>query len=189
MTRTLRLLAILLTTLAVAAAPARAKEPDSATISGPGLSKPIEVAPTEPRLDTALDLLRQDAAISAVLIAEIPGSFAAQAPAAELGPRYRLAWHLPEDGSEVVQELYPYAAAGPVLHTPSQPHVVRSGWHQARGSLKDTLIGLGLPEEAPGAGPPAWALGGAALLAGAVLLLVLRRRSATRRPARSGVPN
>lgn len=170
-------LASLLATILLAAAPALAKGPDSATITGPGLSQPIEVQPAEPAKEAALGLLRQASAIDAVLIPEIEQEFAATAPSGDLGPRYRLAWHLPEDGSQVVQDLYPYADAGPFLHTPPQRHVVRTGWHQAPPMLKDTLTGLGLPEAPSGATPQVWILAGAATAVVIAILVLLRRRS------------
>jgi hypothetical protein len=131
-------------------------------------------------------------------------------PAGDLGPRYTITYAVPGDGAtfQVVQDLYPYVAGGPVAHARSGQRLwagqeVVGGWFYGPATLLPVLVSLGLPARAPAASPAAatpaatpatvttvrdgrawWAGGGAAaalLLAAAGLALRSVRR---RRPAR-----
>ncbi len=180
MTRTRSFFLALLLTFLVTATPALAKGVDKGVLTGPGLSGPLRIEPGDERSSASLDLIREGSGVNPALIAELPGEFLAGPPPGELGPRYRLAWHLPEDDSEIVQDLYPYAPGAPVVHTPAQKHVVRAGWRQAPAFLKDALVGIGLPREAPAAWWTSWwwAAAPAAVIATAGAVVILRRRSA-----------
>jgi hypothetical protein len=128
-----------------------AKGVDRVAISGPGLPRPIEVTPVDERTSATFSLLKFYAAIDNVLIPELPGDLAAAPPAGDLGPKYMLTWYLPGGGpndNTVVQDLYPYATAAPVLYTPPQANVVRTGWHFSADPLRDVLISVGLPPSA-----------------------------------------
>jgi hypothetical protein len=78
------------------------------------------------------------------------------APTRRLGPRYTITWTIP-DGSgtakKIRQDVYPYAAGGPVTYTkPGQPvlgQTTRGGWYRAPDGLRTQLIALGLPSKAP----------------------------------------
>ncbi|MGW4475336.1 hypothetical protein ACWENQ_37195 [Nonomuraea sp. NPDC004354] len=169
------------------ATPALAKGVDSGVLTGPGLSVPLRISPDDERTAASLDLVREGSAVTVALVAELPGEFRPAPPPGDLGPRYRLAWHLPEDDSEVVQDLYPYAAGAPLVHTPAQRHVVRTGWHRAPAFLKDALVGVGLPAEPP---RPWWAAWWWAAAAGLVVIVTIalswrrlaRAAGASRRP-------
>ncbi|MFF5213034.1 hypothetical protein [Streptosporangium sp. NPDC000396] len=188
------LVAFLASVLVVAAPPAWAKGVDSAILTGPGLSAPVTVKPSDPAASARLSTLRMGTAIDTALISELPGRFQSERPSGRLGPGYRLAWHAPGEQAEVVQDLYPYALPAPVVHTPSQKLVVRTGWYRAPAFLKDTLTQLGLPAEPPAgtaltgepgpaatSGPPGWIWGAATGLAAGiafVAFVALRRRRA-----------
>ncbi|MEU7894322.1 hypothetical protein AB0B45_15870 [Nonomuraea sp. NPDC049152] len=178
MTRTSFFLALLLAFL-MAAMPAWAKGVDRGIVTGPGLAGPLRIGPDDERTSASLDLIREGSGVNVALIAELPGDFRPDPPPGDLGPRYRLAWHLPEDDSEVVQDLYPYAAGAPVVHTPAQKHVVRTGWRQAPAFLKDALVGIGLPRDAPDEWTWWWwAAAPVAVIAIAGVVVVWRRRAA-----------
>ena len=79
---------------------------------------------------------------------------------------YHLAWrHLrnPEDianGNEdlIRQDLYPYAAGGPVTYIPAGQTLFETrqtvgGWYRATPDVKGVLVRAGLPESAPSDGP------------------------------------
>jgi hypothetical protein len=130
---------------------ALAKGADRVAISGPGLARPIDVTPADEQTMATFSLLQIYSAIDTVLIPELPGDLAAAPPAGDLGPKYRLTWHLPSGGptdNTVVQDLYPYATGAPLLYTPPQANVVRTGWHVSADLLRDMLISLGLPPSA-----------------------------------------
>ncbi|WP_433368810.1 hypothetical protein [Streptosporangium sp. CA-115845] len=182
MRRTMIVLGVLAALLFSAGGVAWAKEPDSAVLTGPGLGGGVKIRPDSEANSAGLDLLRQASGIGAVLVAELPGAPQADRPVGELGPAYRLVWHIPgEERTEVVQEVYPYAEPEPWVHTPAQPLVVRHGWSQAHSFLKDTLITFGLPENAPAPGVSWWNMAWVAVLVVVVTFLVVmfaRRRRA-----------
>jgi hypothetical protein len=137
-------------------APAGAKGPESATISGPGIDQPIELIDgTNP--DLVARLMEQT-----VLWFgggdPLPGQ-----PVGDLGPGYALTWvnaGPPEKSVEertIRQVIYLEAESGPLIHTPAQdglegwgPGV--TGWFAAPNGLRDTLVALGAPLSA-GASP------------------------------------
>ncbi|MDH2427324.1 hypothetical protein [Sphaerisporangium sp. TRM90804] len=155
MRRTITVLAVLLAAILMGG-PAWAKGPDRATVSGPGLAGAVDVRPDREGRSPFLDPLREASGIHLALFEEYPGTLAKERPEGDLGPRYRIAWHVPwtGDGLEVVQDVYPYATPRLAVHTAAQEGVERSGWYAAPALLKATLVALGLPERPP-ATPPA----------------------------------
>jgi hypothetical protein len=143
--------------------------------------------------------------------AQAPPQLRTPPPEASLGPRYTIIYTVPggiisqQQVAQVRQDLYPGAAAGPLVYTPppgqhSGPFPV-SGWLRASHGLPSTLARLGIPPPGTQAAPqtrlraahPAaaqvgsralpWLIAsaaaiGAVALAGTVLLL-RRRRPAT----------
>jgi hypothetical protein len=152
-------LAAALTLLAPTAA--LAKGPSAATIeaTGPGgLSNgPIVVrGDGEPGSGTELGTLADLSGLFPAMFGQSPDPMLDTAPASQLGPRYTITWTIP-DGSDtakkVRQDVYPYAAGGPVTYTkPGQPvfdQTTSGGWYKAPDGLREHLISLGLPGKAP----------------------------------------
>ena len=186
----------------VVAPGALAKEPTAAQIDGPGLSSPITIgwntsdgsAPVIPNYGN------RSAEAKVMALAEHGGFFAAvfghrspdpmlkTQPAGTLGPRYRIVFGLPGPGggSQIVQDVYPYAIPAPVTYLkPGQPfwdgQQTYGGWFVGSAELRRALIAAGLPKTAPGSTDGwSWPVTtlvsvGAALLLAAILLLLRRR--------------
>jgi len=74
----------------------------------------------------------------------------------ELGPRIGLAWDMhhtagaPGVDVPLRQDLFPYAAGGPMLRTPPGQEVygtpVDSAWHRVEPALVEVLAALGIPD-------------------------------------------
>jgi hypothetical protein len=182
-----RLLFILFAAVLFAPA-ALAKGPSEATITGPGLGKPISFK----GMDDASRLTEYSGVFPAVF-GQSPDPMLKGRPAGKLGPRYTIRYVVPGGNSQTFrlsQDLYPYAQAGAVTYMkPGQPIFdarTIGGWYPAGVALKELLVRAGLPKSAPriassssgtnlalvaGIGIP-----GALALAGAALL-VARRRS------------
>ena len=164
----------------VLAMPALAKGPSQASITGPGLARPIVLSGNgEPGEQGPLAVLAGqtglfDALFGAGAIAPTPpmGQLRTPPSAAVLGPRYTVIYTVPgvtpqpgEQFGRIRQDLYPGAAGGPVIYTPSgqngfsQPLQV-TGWLRAGPQLARILARLGvrLPpatRAAPRTRPPA----------------------------------
>jgi hypothetical protein len=155
--------------LLVVAPAALAKGASAATIRGPGLERPISLRGLgEPGTDTRLANLADQTGLFAVMFGDTSaGELSDQPPAGDLGPRYTITYAVPGDNGTfpVVQELYPYAAGGPVTHAqPGQRlwggQAVVGGWFRGPATLLPMLKSLGLPSRAPAtasAAPPATA--------------------------------
>jgi hypothetical protein len=170
---------------ALLAPAALAKGPSEASITGPGLSKPI----TFKGMDDASKLTEYTGVFPAAF-GQSPDPMLKGRPAGKLGPRYTIRYVVPGGNSQTFhlsQDLYPYAQAGALTYMkPGQPIFdarTTGGWYPAGIALKELLVRAGLPKSAPrassgtnlalvaGIGIP-----GALVLAGAALL-VARRRS------------
>jgi hypothetical protein len=142
----------------VLAAPAQAKGPDRATLTGPGLETPLRFSGYGTDGAAPLGLLTQEGGFWA----QVFGGAAAGAgqaglldgrPRGALGPRYLIVYRLPGGGpkpSLIRQELYPYAAQ-PVSFMPRQrfwrTHTTPGGWYRLGSALKPALIEKGLPAQ------------------------------------------
>jgi hypothetical protein len=140
----------------LAASPVLATGPSQAVIKGPGLQSPVSLrAPGEPTIGPALATMVQESGFFAAL----HGADAAwrhQSPEGKLGPRYVVTYTLggSDDSRSIVQYVYPYASAGPVTYMPPGQRTwandkTTGGWHRADASLKEMLIGVGLPQTPP----------------------------------------
>ena len=175
---------LLISTLALAvAAPAAAKGPAEATITGPGLDGPV-------RLDaeTAMTVMELSGFWPATY-QQTPNPLLPARPKGDLGPRYRVVYAVMgpnEQTFPVAQDVYPFTRGGPVTHVAAgQPlfdQPTRGGWFRAPSSLRRTLASLGVRKAASpkasaskGVGA-AWALAPLAALALAAVPLVARRR-------------
>ena len=145
-----RLMAAAACAVAVAlawAAPASAKGIQSATITGPGLARPIE--------DPSPDMSKLPAltAFWDVMPGQPhPPALLEQAPTGRVGPRYTVTWQLmtdPDETTAIRQDLYPLAEGGPLVHTAAgQPifdGTTVGGWYEAPIALRDMLSSLGVP--------------------------------------------
>ena len=110
-------------------------------------------------------------------------------PKGVLGPKYTIVYAVPGPENKtyrVMQDLYPYASGGPLVHTAPGQRIfgtmqTSGGWFRAQPTLNERLISRGLPAKAPGASGlsgGAWAgisVGG--LLALALGAFFTRRRT------------
>jgi hypothetical protein len=151
-----RLLFLLAAAALVLPAAASAKGPSEATITGPGLGKPIKISGTETAGSPMMDLA--DAA------GFFPAAFGQQPdpmiprPKGDLGPKYEITYEVPtgnDSSSKIQQDLYPYAARPYALTytKPGQPIFdmqTKGGWWTDQ-RLKSVLVAAGLPKTAPAA--------------------------------------
>lgn len=155
--------------LILAAAPAMAKGPASATITGPGIDQPIELfdhrQSGQVMAKQIVDLIEQTGlwyATPSLERIDQPGG---------LGEPLVLAWG---EGSRMIrQDIYLHAEGGPVIHTlEGQPSLEAwggeiTGWFRAPTELVDTLRAFGVPTDAgrtAAISSPALVLGGLAFL-------------------------
>jgi hypothetical protein len=187
MTRRLLLPAVIASAALLLPATAAAKGPSDATITGPGLSSPIKISGGGEGGNTTLGQLVTYGGFFPQAFGQTPDPVLRARPTTALGPRYNVTYIVPGPSTDTLrQELYPYAAGGPLSYMePGQPfwgQKTHGGWFRGAPELKSTLIQAGLPKKAPAthqrvASARKLALGagaGVALAAGAFLLL--RRR-------------
>jgi hypothetical protein len=176
----------------VATAPAAAKGPSTASLTGPGLDHAVPVkGEGESGPGTPLGSLVQLGGFFPQVFLEAPDPTTRTRPTGNLGPRYRVEYRVPgpnANGSKLVQDVYPYARTPVTYMSPGQRfwgvNHTHGGWFVAGPGLKATLVAAGLPESPPAAasgGSFPWAWFAAAVLTVVVLLaLVLRRRRSAR---------
>ncbi|RDI73415.1 hypothetical protein Gocc_2771 [Gaiella occulta] len=186
-------LAVLALTAALLALPAvaAAKGPSAARIEGPGLASPLVLTGFGEDGTGPLGALTIEGGFFATTFGQVPDARLPGRPAGDLGPRYSVDYTVPAGESEpghVAQDLYPYAAGGPVLYlAPGQRMFAGGetvgGWIRGSETLRAALVTAGLPASAPGVGSsprldePLLVGGGlVALLALAGVLAVVARR-------------
>jgi len=169
-------------------APASAKGPSTASLTGPGLDRALPVkGEGEGGYGTPLGSLVQLGGYFPQVFGGSPNPTTRTRPAGDLGPRYRVLYRVPgpNANSTLVQDVYPYAKPNPVTHMRAGQRFwggtrTKGGWFVSEAGLKRTLVQAGLPKSPPasprpqvsgrGSFPWAWtALG----VAGGVLLLVV----------------
>jgi hypothetical protein len=145
--------------LILAAAPALAKGPMSATVTGPGIDEPVQLFDQwdhDPAQGEQIAKLMEQTGIwyATPALESID-------PPVDLGSGYLLTW-IPH---QITQMLYLHADGGPVIHTPDQEALRGwgsgvTGWWKAPPELIETLRSLGVPvaaEDASSSLPePAW---------------------------------
>ena len=174
----------------VATAPAAAKGPSTASLTGPGLDHALPVkGEGESGPGTPLGSLVELGGFFPQVFLQVPDPTKRTRPAGDLGPRYRITYRVPgpHGTSTLVQDVYPYAKTPVTYMSPDQRfwgvNHTHGGWFVAGPGLKVTLVAAGLPESPPAGGdgsfPWAWTLAGAGVVV-VLLVLVLRRRGVAR---------
>jgi hypothetical protein len=171
-------------------AAALAKEPSTASISGPRLDKTLRAPENDNFTSTTLGHLTDATGFFPAAVGQSPDPMLPGRPAGSLGPRYTIVWTVPVPGHthRVRQDLYPYAEGGTLTYMKPGQAIYESrtvgGWYRAYG-LKPALVRLGLParsaQDAAGSSLALFAgigIPGALALTGAFLLV---RRSRLRR--------
>lgn len=132
---------------------AAAKGPAEAKITGPGLSSAVTIKGAgEGDVSTDLGLLVQDAGFFPEAFGQTPSPLLRAQPT-QLGPRYMVTYAMSVN-STLEQDLYPYAAGGPVSYMqPGQKFwdsdSTVGGWYRGTDRLKAMLVKAGLPTSAP----------------------------------------
>jgi hypothetical protein len=149
------------------ASPAMAKGPDQATITGPSLDQPIVLEGYgEPGGGGDLVDLAEGGGLFAAMFGPggSPGRLQSEAPTADLGPKFEIAFRVPAGdlGSTIRQDLYPQASGGPVTFTAAgQPvfdKTTLGGWYTGSTRFRAVLVNLGVAASAivaPQVGPAA----------------------------------
>jgi len=171
------------------------KGASEASITGPGLSKPISLAGEgQPGGEERMQIA-QEAGFFPAVFAQSPNPMLDERPVGALGPKYTITYVMPgpnNEEDELVQDLYPYASPNAVSYVaPGQPFWTTEetrGWFVATATLKDSLVASGLPRNAPvGAGPSdsPWRVVAPVLVLvvvgalGALAAILIRRRPQT----------
>lgn len=141
------------------ASPAQAKGPDRATLTGPGLEKPLVLSGYGSDGRGPLGILTRQGgfwvqAFGAAAAGVNQGKVLAAKPNGPLGPRYLVVYRVPgpKAPSLLRQVVYPYAAK-PVSHMPKQrfrqTRTAPGGWYRWGPGLKAALVKAGLPATPP----------------------------------------
>ncbi len=152
----------LIFSIAVLALPATAlaKGPSAASINGPGGGGGITFTGYGESAGEPLGDLTLLAGFFPAAFGQEPDPMLRSHPKGDLGPRYTITYTVPTGtgaADKIRQELYPYAARGPVTYMkPGQQlfgTATPGGWFQADPRLKKLLVSAGLPGTAPRAAP------------------------------------
>jgi hypothetical protein len=150
-------LALLLTAALALLLPAgaAAKGPSEAQITGPGLDSPLKITGVgEGDASTPLGVLVSDGGFFPQTFGGSPSGLLRAEPG-DLGSRYLVTYTVPGPAlATLQQELYPYAAGGPVTFMrPGQTfwgeQRTVGGWSRGTPALKAMLIEAGLPKAEP----------------------------------------
>jgi hypothetical protein len=173
-----------------ATAPASAKGPSTASLTGPGLDHAVPIkGEGEGGTNTPLGSLVQFGGYFPQTFGETPDTTTRRQPEGDLGPRYLVTYRVPGSNgtSTIVQDVYPYAKPAPVTQMRAGQHFwgmrTHGGWYVAEAGMKAALVEAGLPRSRPASGggsfPLGWTVGGA--VAVVVLVVVgLRQRDLLR---------
>jgi hypothetical protein len=162
--RRILVLAVLAAALLAMPTAAWAKGASKGTVQGGGLPGPITVGGEgEPGSGDLLARLAEQTGAYVAMYGEDAGSATLDPakPAGDLGTRYLVSYTIPapEGGSDAVrQELYPFAALGPVTFTAAGQRFMgemqtAGGWFHAPTALRETLVAIGLPKAGANAAP------------------------------------
>jgi hypothetical protein len=162
--RRILVLAVLAAALLAMPTAAWAKGASKGTVQGGGLPGPITVSGEgEPGSGELLARLAEQTGAYVAMYGEQEGSgrLDAARPAGDLGTRYLVTYTVPAPGGgsdAVRQELYPFAAHGPVTFTAAGQRFMdgmqtSGGWFHAPEALRETLAAVGLPKAGAKAAP------------------------------------
>ena len=135
-------------------AAAAAKGPSSASITGPGLDRRLEIAGDGEMGPGTLGTLVSLGGFMAQMYGQTPSAtLKAQPRGGTLGPRYRIVYAVPGPNairSRVVQLVYPYAKPVPLTYMkPGQTYwgtrKTLGGWFRSSTALTRALVQAGLP--------------------------------------------
>ena len=150
------------------ATPALAKGATQASITGPGLARPVTISAQDggealPGQGDTLSSLAGQTGLFTVLFGsgggtpDEPSALRTPPAVGSLGPKYTITYTVPgvtprpgQANGQIRQNLYPRAAGGPVIYTPpgqqgfGQP-LQASGWLRGTPRLTVTLTRLGIP--------------------------------------------
>jgi hypothetical protein len=181
----------------VATAPAAAKGPSTASLTGPGLDHAIPIkGEGESGPGTPLGSLVELGGFFPQVFQQFPDPTTRTRPTGDLGPRYRIEYRVPgpnANGSKLVQDVYPYAKTPVTYMSPGlrfwDVNRTHGGWFAAGPGLKATLVAAGLPASPPtasgGSFPWSWLAVGVLAVVVLLALGLNRRRSARFRMVRS----
>jgi hypothetical protein len=150
------------------ATPALAKGATQASITGPGLTRPVTISAQGasealPGDGDALSSLAEQTGLFMVLFGsgtgtpDEPSLLRTPPAAAALGPKYFVTYTVPgvtpgpgQANGQIRQVLYPRAAGGPVIYTSPGQHgfgqqLQATGWFRGTPQLTATLTRLGVP--------------------------------------------
>ena len=155
-----RTLVVALGLAAVLAGTAAAKGPTKVTITGPELARAIVLGgDAEGNVSSRFGQLVQQTGWFPQVFRQTPESTSRTRPPGKLGPRYDAVYLVPgpDGGTSLVrQQLYPYAAAGPLTYLrpgqpvfPTQGMTTHGGWYRSPVALRRLLVSLGFPARAP----------------------------------------
>jgi len=158
-------LVLLTSTVTLAlAAPAAAKGPDQATVTGPGLQGGKIVFRSgggDPEFGSKFMDFVEAVGFFPSMFQTVPDPMVDKRPEGSLGPCYKVVYRVPGpegDKATIRQDVYPYASAGVVSYMkPGQPFFggrekTRGGWFVAGHPSKSTLVAAGFPSSAPSGG-------------------------------------
>src|SRR5437588_9135416 len=194
MTRTTTIALAALVAALVLPAAAAAKGASKASLQGPRLKGTLVIPGDGESGGTPLGNIAQHSGYFSAAFGSDPlHPMLASAPKGPLGPAYHVTYVVPgpnQTSSLVRQTLYPYATGGAVSYMPpKQPfmggQLTAGGWYRGGSALKQDLVALGLPAQAPGSGGfslPASLIGGIAAGAAALALLAFAALRLRRRP-------
>ena len=128
---------------------AHAKGASEATVTGPGLDKPLFFGGGE-QDGTAVMGLVESAGFFPAVFSQTPDPMLKDAPPGPLGPKYTIHYVVPgNNGRGIEQDVYPYAKPTPITYMrPGQPMFdgkTIGGWYAAPPALKQQLVAKGLP--------------------------------------------
>jgi len=136
------------------AAPAVAKGPARATLSGPGLESAIAVTGEgEGGTGSPLGALVDSGGYFAQVFGETPARTSRRPPAGTRGVRYTVVYVVPGPNnvtSRLVQYVYPWAKPAPLTYMPATQRLwegrrTHGGWYRSTAALTRLLVRLGLP--------------------------------------------
>lgn len=130
---------------------------DRVSVRGPELAGSVPIDHLSADHSAAVRFFNESGMSQVVLYGGLSPCRESARPAGELGPRYTVTWSM-ESEEWGVQDVYPYATGGPVIHDRDAafPTDALGGWFRADRDLLKVwaAVGLPTPAQATGAGAP-----------------------------------